>query len=268
MLATNEEEHAKLIPNGQVDSQTFWDRTFNDPNDYMKIYKQDIVYDLMEKEQIDEIRKVKWASGYDKYCHSVNNLSLPKNLAKKLKCIETPVEDKQRWTAKFLADQHGFDTIKTQFFALDVKKLAQKEIKETAFWSTLIQNNFSQKGLDAPDLRTLTRHSLDLLHRTLQKKIIIQVEDEDREIVNEFNRDVDGKIIIENALQTFTQAVKIEPALYTEFKTHKEEGHEGADIALIKIGCFNEELRVRFAFRDNLIKIPRQFNTPGEAALK
>ena len=147
MLATNEAEHAKLIPNGQVEAQTFWDNTFNDPNDYMKIYKQDIVYDLMEKEQIDEIRKVKWVSGYDKYCESVSNLSLQKNINKKLKCIETPNEDKQRWTAKFLADPHGFDTIKTQFFALDVKKLAQKEIKETAFWSTLIQNNFSQKGL-------------------------------------------------------------------------------------------------------------------------
>ena len=101
---------------------------------------------------------------------------------------------------------------------------------------------------------------MDLLHRTLQKKIIIQVEDEDREIFNEFHRDVDGKIIIENALQTFTQAVKIKPALYTNFKTHREPGHEGADNALIKIGCFNEELRVRFAFRDNLIKIPQQFD--------
>ena len=106
----------------------------------------------------------------------------------------------------------------------------------------------------------MTRHSLDLLHRTLQKKIIIQKEGEKREIFNEFNRDVDGKIIIENALQTFTQAVKINSALYKDFKTHKESGHEGADIALIKLGCFNEELRVRFAFRDNLIKIPRQFD--------
>ena len=49
MLATNEAEHEKLIPIGQVDSREFWKQTFDDPNDYMKIYKQDIVYDLMEK---------------------------------------------------------------------------------------------------------------------------------------------------------------------------------------------------------------------------
>ena len=87
-------------------------------------------------------------SGYDKYYRGVSNLFLQKNLHKKLKCIETPKADKDRWTAKFLADAHGFDRIKTQFFALDVKRLAQKDIKETAFWSTLIQNNFSQKGLN------------------------------------------------------------------------------------------------------------------------
>ena len=101
---------------------------------------------------------------------------------------------------------------------------------------------------------------MDLLHRTLQKKIIIQVDNEDRLIDNVFNRDVDGKIIIENALQTFTKAVKIESALYTQFKNHKEPDHEGKDKALIKIGCFNEELRVRFAFRDNLKQIPEQFD--------
>ena len=40
MLATNEAEHEKLIPTGREDSQTFWNQTFNDQNDYMKIYKQ------------------------------------------------------------------------------------------------------------------------------------------------------------------------------------------------------------------------------------
>ena len=33
----------------------------------------------MEKQQIDEIRKVKWAAGYDKYYKVVEDLSLQKN---------------------------------------------------------------------------------------------------------------------------------------------------------------------------------------------
>ena len=37
----------------------------------MKIYKQEIIYDLMEKENIDEIRRIQWSFGYDKYYRNV-----------------------------------------------------------------------------------------------------------------------------------------------------------------------------------------------------
>ena len=108
----------------------------------------------------------------------------------------------------------------------------------------------------------MTRYSLNLLHRTLQKEI---VDNDNRPNTNTFNRDVDGKIIIENALKIFTKAVKDDIELFNKFKTHQEDGFAGKDIDLIKNGCFNEELRVRIAFRDNLIEIPRHFN---EAAHK
>ena len=65
MLATNKDVHKEMIPKGNEASAAFWEQTFEDPNEYMKMYKQDIVYDLMEKEPIDEIRKVKWVAGYD-----------------------------------------------------------------------------------------------------------------------------------------------------------------------------------------------------------
>ena len=61
-------------------------------------------------------------------------------------------------------------------------------------------------------------------------------------------------------MKTFTKAVKDKIELFNEFKTHKEEGFDGKDIDLIKYGCFNEELRVRIAFRKSLIQIPLQFN--------
>ena len=58
----------------------------------------------MEKEEIDEIRKVKFSFGFDKYYKEVINLSHPGHVHKKLKCIETPSEKKREWTVKFLAD--------------------------------------------------------------------------------------------------------------------------------------------------------------------
>ena len=71
MLATNEDVHKLMIPRGNEASAAFWHQTFEDQNEYMKMYKQAIVFDLMEKEPIDEIRKVKWVAGYDGYYEKV-----------------------------------------------------------------------------------------------------------------------------------------------------------------------------------------------------
>lgn len=71
MLATNKLVHSGLLPSGSEDPATFWSQTFNDRNAYMKIYKQEIIYDLMEKENIDEIRRIQWSFGYDKYYRNV-----------------------------------------------------------------------------------------------------------------------------------------------------------------------------------------------------
>ena len=168
MLATNEKVHERLLPTGEQNAQQFWNETFNDPNEYMKIYKQDIIYDLMEKDGIDDIRRVKWIHGFDGYYASVYDNP------KTLRCIQTEPQKKRQWTEKFLADNQGFNYIKDKFFALRVKQLVQEQLKETAFWSTLMQNNFEEKKLNDDDLGQLTRHSLDLLHRLLQKKITVK----------------------------------------------------------------------------------------------
>ena len=93
MLATNEKVHQSLMPSDN--GNDFWTNTFEDPNPYRKIYKQDIIYDLMETGDIDEIRRIQWIDGFEKY----------KNIQPKdLKCIKTEDEDKQKWKQKFLAD--------------------------------------------------------------------------------------------------------------------------------------------------------------------
>ena len=69
MLATNKKVHESLMPSDNVSD--FWRNTFDDPNPYRKIYKQDIIYDLMETGNIDEIRRIQWLDGFKKYMASV-----------------------------------------------------------------------------------------------------------------------------------------------------------------------------------------------------
>ena len=70
----------------------------------------------------------------------------------------------------------------------------------------------------------------------------------------EFYTDVDGKMIIENSLMSFTKAVTKAFGLFEAFMANENP----RDRDLTKKGTFNKELRVRYAFRDNLIRIPRQ----------
>ena len=73
ILATNEVEYDKLLPNTQNAAQKaqFWRDTFNDTNEYKKIYKQEIILDLMENLDVDEERRVKWKFGYSQYKENV-----------------------------------------------------------------------------------------------------------------------------------------------------------------------------------------------------
>ena len=64
---------------------------------------------------------------------------------------------------------------------------------------------------------------------------------------------LDGKMIIENSLMSFTKAVTKDFGLFEAFRANKDP----RDRDLTKKGTFNKELRVRYAFRDNLIQIPR-----------
>ena len=91
MLATNVEEHNKLLANRE--NPNFWDDAFNDPNEFKKIYKQEIIYDLIEKENVDDIRRVRWINGYDK-----NKDIEPRSLHS----IHTEKFKKDEWADKFL----------------------------------------------------------------------------------------------------------------------------------------------------------------------
>lgn len=156
-------------------------------------------------------------------------------------CIVTDDASKKRWTDKFLKDAHGFKHIKDMFFRQPVNQIAQEHLKDTAFWATLIQNNFEGANLKPADRDLLTRRSLDLLHHILREE-------------TEFYTDVDGKMIIENSLMSFTKAVTKAFGLFEAFTANDNP----RDRDLTKKGTFNKELRVRYAFRDNLIRIPRQ----------
>ena len=62
MLATNQSTYQSLLPGDAIaDSTKFWNNAFNDPNKFKKMYKQDIIYDILEKEKdksVDQIRRV------------------------------------------------------------------------------------------------------------------------------------------------------------------------------------------------------------------
>jgi len=51
-----------LLPGDAIaDSTKFWNNAVNDPNKFKKMYKQDIIYDILEKEKdksVDQIRRV------------------------------------------------------------------------------------------------------------------------------------------------------------------------------------------------------------------
>ena len=128
---------------------------------------------------------------------------------------ETIKLDKEKWIAAFLKDrQLGFKKIYEKFLALNVVELSSvDQVKETAFWVTLIQRNFKNyiKNQEALNLQSLSRHSLDLLHRSLKEEDTIVVNGERRTNELHFYRSIDGKVIIENSLQMFTKLVRLNP---------------------------------------------------------
>ena len=85
----------------------------------MKMYKQNIIYDLMEKGKIDEIRRVHWKGGYSIY----NQIVKPKemlNIPKNENTRSNLANSKRDWNLKFLADAKGFEDIKQRFLDTNV----------------------------------------------------------------------------------------------------------------------------------------------------
>ena len=65
----------------------------------------------------------------------------------------------------------------------------------------------------------MSRRSLDLLHRTLTEKS--EVQDAGGLTPNlQFYRNIDGKIIIDNALDSFVGAIKLDFRLFDSFKAN------------------------------------------------
>ena len=79
----------------------------------------------------------------------------------------------------------------------------------------MIQNHFEEAGLREQELRELKDHSVKLLHRALTK--------DEQEEAKSFYRLSDGKMAIENSLQIFRKASKIDKTIFQDFADNNDD---------------------------------------------
>ena len=149
MLATNKKMYDDVLEfvDAQEGDSIQWDKIMTHKNTFIKQYKHEIIFDIMERRNTEYNRKLQQVTGFDLSFKTPEQSNL-----ERLKSVQTVIEQapKQAWSEKFLM-QEGFSNILDKVLAFNVEDLIDEErsaeqreidIMDMAFWLTLIENNF------------------------------------------------------------------------------------------------------------------------------
>ena len=148
-------------------------------NPFIKQYRHEIIFDIMERRDTEYNRKLQKVTGFDLTFRRPEESNIPR-----LKSVQTVVEQapKQAWSEKFLT-QDGFSNVLQKILNKNVEELIDEErsvderqidIMDMAFWLTLIENNFElasaedQNKLNSDDTKALYHKSFKILQIVLQ----------------------------------------------------------------------------------------------------
>ena len=155
MLATNKKMYDDVLEfvEAQEGDNIQWDKIMTHENTFIKQYKHEIIFDIMERRDTEYNRKLLNVTGFDLSFKKPEESNIPR-----LKSVQTVVEQapKQAWSEKFLT-QDGFSNVLAKVLSKNVEDLIdanksaeikEEDIMDMAFWLTLIENNFELASSD------------------------------------------------------------------------------------------------------------------------